>query len=131
MINIRLVSVKANLSSEYLLQPPVGNALGVVSTPGGGGGERPNSSSMAGTGMDGPTLNMGGSRVRPRDRVGNDHVIFQNKHATLCQPVVVVFPISQLISSCGWKSFNKPCIDFCAVWNGRRPYPRDKTKNTR
>ncbi|KAG0559967.1 hypothetical protein M758_10G138100 [Ceratodon purpureus] len=54
-------------------KPPVGNALGAVSTPGGGGGDRPNSSSMAGTGMDGPTLNMGGSRVRPRDRVGNDH----------------------------------------------------------
>ncbi len=58
-----------------MLQPPVGNALGVVSTQGGSGsgaGERPSAGSMAGSGMDAPTLNMG--RVRPRDRVGNDHV---------------------------------------------------------
>ncbi len=58
-----------------MLQPPVGNALGVVSTQGGSGsgaGERPSVGSMAGSGMDVPTLNMG--RVRPRDRVGNDHV---------------------------------------------------------
>jgi hypothetical protein len=56
------------------LQPPVGNALGVVSTQGGGsgGGERPSAGSMAGSGMDAPNLNMG--RGRPRDRVGNDHV---------------------------------------------------------
>jgi hypothetical protein len=33
--------------------------------------------------MDGPTLNMGGSRGRPRDRVGNDHVIFRNMHNNL------------------------------------------------
>jgi hypothetical protein len=56
-------------------KPPVGNALGVVSTQGGSGsgaGERPSAGSMAGSGMDAPTLNMG--RVRPRDRAGNDHV---------------------------------------------------------
>ena len=60
---------------ELWLQPPVGNSLGVVSTPGGGGGDRPNATSMAGSVMDGPSLNMG--RVRPRDRVGNDHVSVQ------------------------------------------------------
>jgi len=63
---------------DDLLQPPVGNALGVVSAQGGGGGggggggERPSAGSMAGSGMDAPNLNMG--RGRPRDRVGNDHV---------------------------------------------------------
>ncbi|KAH9559782.1 hypothetical protein CY35_06G073900 [Sphagnum magellanicum] len=55
-------------------KPLVGNALGVVSTQGGvgsSGGERPAAGSIAGSGMDAATLNMG--RVRPRDRVSNDH----------------------------------------------------------
>jgi hypothetical protein len=59
------------------LQPLVGNALGVVSTQGGvgsSGGERPAAGSIAGSGMDAATLNMG--RVRPRDRVSNDHVSY-------------------------------------------------------
>ncbi len=58
-----------------MLQPPVGNALWVVSTQGGSGsgaGERPSAGSKASSGLDAPTLNMG--RVRPQDRVGNDHV---------------------------------------------------------
>ena len=70
------------------MQPPVGNALGVVSSQGqgqgggpGGGGERPNSTSMAGAVMDGPTLNMG--RVRPRERVGNEHVLYINTQLLL------------------------------------------------
>jgi hypothetical protein len=59
------------------LQPLVGNALGVVSAQGGvgsSGGERPAAGSIAGSGMDAATLNMG--RVRPRDRVSNDHVSY-------------------------------------------------------
>ncbi|CAM6037067.1 unnamed protein product [Sphagnum compactum] len=47
-------------------KPPVGNALGVVSTQGGSGsgaGERPSAGSMAGSGMDAPTLNMGRSGI--------------------------------------------------------------------
>jgi hypothetical protein len=58
-------------------KPLVGNALGVVSTQGGvgsSGGERPAAGSIAGSGMDAATLNMG--RVRPRDRVSNDHVSY-------------------------------------------------------
>ncbi len=47
---------------DYSLQPLVGNALGVLSTHGGVGNdgeERPSTGSMAKSGMDAATLNMG------------------------------------------------------------------------
>jgi hypothetical protein len=71
------VSASCEFVGDDLLQPLVGNALGVVITQGGVGNdgeERPSTGSMAKSGMDAATLNTG--RIWPRDKVSNDHASY-------------------------------------------------------